>query len=113
MSGSQRGAATVLVSGVLSLLLVVGAALGVVVAMVAAHRRAQATADLAALAAARALQSGQDPCRAAGVIATANGATVTDCDAGGSTVEVVVLVLGPRWLGQRADFTGRARAGPG
>jgi uncharacterized membrane protein len=49
----------------LSLLLLVGAGLGVVAAMVRDHRVAQSAADLAALAGASALQRGDDPCAAA------------------------------------------------
>ncbi len=58
----------------LSVLLLVGAALGVVAAMVHAHRVAQSAADLAALAAASAVGRGGDACAAAGRIAAANGA---------------------------------------
>jgi secretion/DNA translocation related TadE-like protein len=101
-----------LVASFLSLLLLVGAALGVVVAMFAAHRRAQAAADLAALAAAVALVRGQEPCPAARRIATANDAEMTGCVPRGMDVVVEVRVVGPRWLGQTADLTGRARAGP-
>ena len=84
----QRGSATVLVVAVAGLLLVIGMALGVVGAMVRAHRVAQAGADLAALAGAHGLAVGRD-------------------------VVVTVVATGPHWLGQTADLTGEARAGPG
>ena len=108
----ERGAATVLVVAVLGLLLLVGAALGVVGAMVKAHRVAQAAADLAALAGASALADGQDACAAATRVATANGATVVSCAPDGLEVRVTVEATGPRWLGQSADLVAEARAGP-
>ena len=51
--GDQSGAATLLVMAMAGVLLLLGAALAVVTALVAAHRVAQAAADLAALAGAR------------------------------------------------------------
>ena len=108
----ERGATTVLVVAFLGLLLLVGAALGVVGAMVRAHRAAQSAADLAALAGAVALARGEDPCSAAASVAGANGATVIDCRPDGSDVRVSVEVEGPRWLGQTADLAAEARAGP-
>jgi secretion/DNA translocation related TadE-like protein len=109
----ERGAATVLVVAFLGLLLLVGAALGVVGALVHAHRTAQAAADLAALAGAGALDRGEAPCAAAAAVARANGASMTDCVPDGLDVRVSVVVDGPRWLGQSADLTAQARAGPG
>ena len=49
----QRGSATLLVLAMAGVLLLVGSALGVVAAMVRAHRVAQSAADLAALAGAQ------------------------------------------------------------
>ena len=69
----QRGAATPMVVACLSLLLALGAALGVVAAMVHDHRVAQSAADLAALAGAAALQRGDDGCAAAGSVAVCVG----------------------------------------
>lgn len=109
----DRGAATVLVVACLALLLLVGAALGVVAAMVRDHRVAQSAADLAALAAAAALQRGEPPCPAAEVVAAANGAALGSCRPAGSEVTVTTVVTGPRWLGQTGDLTAQARAGPG
>jgi secretion/DNA translocation related TadE-like protein len=108
----ERGAATVLVVAILGLLLFVGAALGAVGALVRAHRSAQSAADLAALAGAAALARGEDPCPAAAAVAAANGATTTSCAPDGREVRVAVEVSGPRWLGQGADPTAEARAGP-
>lgn len=114
MSGrGERGSATLFAVSCLALLLVVGAALGVVAAMVRAHRTAQAAADLAALAAADAVGSGRDPCSAGAAVAAANGARLTTCRPDGRTVAVVATAAGPRWLGQVADLSAQARAGPG
>lgn len=109
-----RGAATVLVVAMAGVLLLVGAAAGVVGALFVAHRTAQAAADLAAVAGATALaeHSGRDPCREAAEIATANGATLTACTARGEDVRVEVSVSGPHWLGQDQDLLAEARAGP-
>jgi len=113
MSRSQRGAASLLVVALLSVLLIVGAALGVVAAMVSAHRIAQSAADLSALAGAAGLQDGEDACAAASRIAGANDARLSSCVVQGEEVVVEVTVTGPRWLGQDADLSARARAGPG
>jgi secretion/DNA translocation related TadE-like protein len=108
----QRGAATLLVTACLGVLLLLGCALAVVAAMVTAHRSAQAAADLAALAGAIAARDGGDPCAAAGSVAADNGAVLTGCSTDGAAVTVEVTVPGPRWLGQRHDLSAGARAGP-
>lgn len=108
----DRGAATVFAVSCLGLLLLIGAALAVVAAMVTAHRQAQAAADLAALAGAGTLGEGGDGCAAAAEIAAANHATLASCLVDGSDVVVEVLVTGPRWLGATGDLAASARAGP-
>ncbi|WP_141014751.1 Rv3654c family TadE-like protein [Nocardioides sambongensis] len=110
--GGERGAATVLVVSLSAVLLLVGSGLGVVAAMVVDHRRAQAAADLAALAGASELGRGGDACRAAGAVAERNGGALTGCTLEGRDVLVAVTVSGPRWLGQTGDLSARARAGP-
>ncbi len=111
----ERGAATVLVVAMAGVLMLVGAAAGVVGAIVAAHRSAQSAADLAALAGAATLaeHTGRDPCAAAAEVATANGALLDGCAVEGEDLVVEVTVRGPRWLGQDQDLRARARAGPG
>jgi secretion/DNA translocation related TadE-like protein len=96
-----------------AVLLLLGSALGVVAAMVRAHRVAQAAADLSALAGAGAAQQGRPPCDVADRVARDNGAVLVACQPDGATVLVTVSVEGPRWLGQVGDLSGRARAGPG
>lgn len=108
----ERGAATLLVTACLGLLMLVGCALAVVAAMVTAHRSAQAAADLAALAGAGAIQEGGDACAAAGSVAVANDARLIGCTVAGDDVTVEVKVRGPRWLGQPHDLSAQARAGP-
>lgn len=108
----QRGSATLFAVSCIAVLLLVGAALGVVAAMVRAHRAAQSAADLAALAVADAVGTEGDPCSAGAVTASANGARLTACVVVGRDATVTVSVSGPHWLGQVADLAAQARAGP-
>jgi secretion/DNA translocation related TadE-like protein len=108
----ERGSATPFAIACLGLLVVLAGALGVVAAMVHAERRAQASADLGALAGAQALARGADGCSAGEQVVAANGAALTWCRVTGREVRVRVEVLGPRWLGQTGDLTAEARAGP-
>jgi secretion/DNA translocation related TadE-like protein len=93
-------------------LVLVGAGLAVVTAMVAAHRSAQSAADLAALAGAGGVAQGRDGCRSASAVAAANRARLVGCDVAGRVVSVRVEVRGPHWLGQTADLEAESRAGP-
>lgn len=108
----ERGSVTLFAVGCLAVLLLIGSALGVVAALVHAHRLAQSAADLAALAGAVAVSRGQDPCLAGAEIAEANGGAVTSCRVAGRDVVIRVEVAGPHWLGQVADLGADARAGP-
>lgn len=109
---ADDGSATLLAVAMLGVLVLVGAALGVVAALVVAHREAQSAADLAALAGAAALADGGDACGRGGVVAGLNDARLVDCRVEGRDVRVRVQVVGPRWLGQHADLEAEARAGP-
>jgi len=108
----QTGAASLFAVACLSVLLLLGAALGVVAAMFTAHRSAQAAADLSAIAGASAAAEGGDACGSAARIASANGAALDSCAVSGREVAVTVAVSGPRWLGQSGDMFAEARAGP-
>jgi secretion/DNA translocation related TadE-like protein len=108
----EEGSASVLAVAMVGVLLMVAAALGVVTAMVRAHRLAQSGADLAALAGAHGLALGRDGCLDADRIAAANDVRLTGCQVDGLTVVVTVLAEGPHWLGQTADLSAEARAGP-
>jgi secretion/DNA translocation related TadE-like protein len=112
MTREQRGSATPFAIACLGLVVLLAAALGVVSAMIHAHRRAQAAADLAALAAAQAVARGTEGCAAGDRIAETNGAVLTSCVVSGREVRLRVDVVGPRWLGQSADLGAEARAGP-
>lgn len=110
----EGGAATVLAVALVGLLVWVGAALSVVGAMLAAHRTAQAAADLAALAGATALAQSQESCSAAEATARANGARLSGCVVEGRDVRITVVVSGPQWRGLAiGDLVAESRAGPG
>ena len=107
-----RGSATLFAVACVAVLLLVGSALGVVAAMVRAHRVAQSAADLSALAVADAVGSGGDACAAGAAVAAANQARLASCRVAGRDATVTVVVGGPHWLGQVANLSADARAGP-
>jgi secretion/DNA translocation related TadE-like protein len=109
---AEAGSATLFVVAMAGVLLLLGAALSVVAAMVVAHRAAQSAADLAALAGARSVAVGGDGCAVASGVAAENDARLTSCAVSARVVDVQVTVSGPHWLGQSADLTARSRAGP-
>ena len=113
MRRGERGSASLFAVSCLAVLLLLGSALGVVAAMVRAHRVAQSAADLGALSAASAIGRGQDACSTGSSTAAANGAQVTSCEVTGREVTLRVRVDGPHWLGQASDLEAEARAGPG
>ena len=92
----ERGSASVWVLAVSILLLLVGAMATVRGAAVLARHRAEAAADVAALAAAGRFGTGDDPCRAAAVVARRNSASLVGCrvragpSGRGGLVDVVV-----------------------
>ncbi|WP_156971385.1 Rv3654c family TadE-like protein [Knoellia sinensis] len=111
----ERGAGSVLVLAATGVL-VSGAVAGLLVgsAAAAAHY-ARTAADLAALAAAGALQAGEvDPCARAGAVARDNGADLVHCSLGvGETVTVGArraVALG--WPGIPDHAVASAKAGP-
>ena len=112
---AEAGAATVLVVAMAGVLLFVTVGLSAAGGLVTSQRRAQAAADLAALAAATTISGGDgDPCVEAGRVAAANAADLGGCQVEGSAVEVTVSVRGPRLPGREAlQVTAEARAGPG
>lgn len=110
----ERGSATVWVLALSGVLVSLGAAAVLIGAAVIGRHRAEAAADLAALAAAgRAVTGAADPCAAALAIASSNGAVLESCAVRpGAVVELRVTVevaLGP--LGRRRAHAA-ARAGP-
>jgi secretion/DNA translocation related TadE-like protein len=109
---SQDGAATVVATAMLGVLVTVTVATTGVVGVVAGHRRAQSAADLAALAGAAALQDGGDACERAGSIAQRNGATLRSCRVEDWDVSVRVAADGVRLPGGALQLEARGRAGP-
>lgn len=107
----QRGVAVVLALGLIAVLMTLALIAGGAAAIVVSHRKAQAAADLAALAGAADLQAGRDACSAARVIAAANGAVVENCSVRGTEVTVAVVVRAPGAVGSQ-ELRARARAGP-
>ena len=112
MRREERGSASMLVISAAGVLMGGAVALGVVAGMVAAHRQAQAAADLAALAGAGAVARGGDGCAAAEELASANTAELRSCRVAGREVWVKVAVSGPDWPGAGRDLVAHARAGP-
>ena len=98
-------------TAVLGVLVVVAVAATGAVGVVAAHRTAQAAADLSALAGAGALQDGRSACGRASVIARRNGASLRRCQVSGWEVAVVVVDTA-RLPGGALDLSARSRAGP-
>jgi secretion/DNA translocation related TadE-like protein len=107
----EDGVAVVMVMALVGVLVLVGLIGTGAAAIVVAHRRAQAAADLAALGAAVAVAEGGDACVAAADLAVQNGATTSACVVVGAVVTVDVVVRLPEALGQRT-VSARARAGP-
>lgn len=119
----QCGSAAVLTLVLCTALVFLALAGSVLAGMLVAQRRAQSAADLAGLAGADALAGAQlrtaglpgrggSACDAVTRVARANGAVVTTCTVGESTVTVrVTVATSPVW-GVRWAGVGQARAGP-
>lgn len=108
----ERGAATVFAVSLVAVLVLVALGCGVAVGAVAAQRRAQAAADLGALAGAQALQRGDDACAAAARTSGRNGAQLRGCTIEGFDVLVRVEAVAVPGLGDGLTLPARARAGP-
>jgi secretion/DNA translocation related TadE-like protein len=107
------GSGSVLLVAIVAVLAAVGAGLGLLGQAAVARHRAEAAADLAALAAADALlgRAAGEPCRRASRAAAANQARVTDCRPGpGSDVVVSVEVDAGGGLRRLGAGLGTARA---
>lgn len=109
----ERGSATVHVAVLLVGLTMVALLGAVGGSLLVAHRRAAAAADLAALAAAEARDSGPGAaCVAAARVSEANRAALTRCRVDGRDVVVEVAVQARTFLRRTWDVPGHARAGP-
>jgi len=100
---------TVALTGLVLVVTLIGAAMGRVLVD---QRRAAAAADVAALAAATALQLGTPACPAAERSAGRNGAELVGCAVTGEEVQVRVLVASPSLLGRVVRVAATAHAGP-
>ncbi|MCI0685706.1 MAG: flp pilus-assembly TadE/G-like family protein [Sporichthyaceae bacterium] len=112
--GTDRGSATIF--GLIAVVLVtlVGMAGVLLGYAVVGRHRAAAAADLAALAgAARAVDGSAPACAVVGEVASANGASISNCRLDGLAVEVVTEVRLPPLFGVPVVARSRARAGPG
>ncbi|HET6296825.1 MAG TPA: Rv3654c family TadE-like protein [Kribbella sp.] len=113
MSSDERGSASLLAVGVALLLLGAGLVGALWAAVSLGSHRATSAADLAALSAAQAVQSGAfDPCASARRIAADQQVELRECAVEGELVSVTVAVrleLGA--IGSPAA-TAEARAGP-
>lgn len=112
----ERGGATVLVVAMAGVLMFVTVGLAAAGGLVTAQRRAQAAADLAALAAASALADVSGPtdaCAAAERVAGRNAAVLDACAPDGRAIRVTVSVAGPDVPWREVRVTAEARAGPG
>ena len=108
---AESGSASVLAVVVVAVLTAAAVLVSAFGGVVADQRRVESAADLAALAAAGALQVGGDPCQAAGSSTARNGARLAECLVTGE--EVTVRVTRSRVvLGHSLELTGRARGGP-
>jgi secretion/DNA translocation related TadE-like protein len=110
------GGATVLVVAMAGVLMFVMVGLAGAGGLVTAQRRAQAAADLTALAGASALADvggPTDACAAAGRVAGRNAAVLDACTADGEAIRITVSVAGPDVPWREVRVTAEARAGPG
>lgn len=106
---TEAGSATLVAGALVMLLMATTAAVSWLGGMVVAHRRAQAAADLSALAGA----AHGGSCDAAAQVAVGSDAQVVDCRAGQGHVWVTVRVATPALAGLAPHVIGRAHAGPG
>jgi secretion/DNA translocation related TadE-like protein len=112
-SARDRGSASVWVLAAGLLAVLVASAVATEGAAIVARHRAQAAADLAALAAAAHGPDGPGPaCDRAGVIAAANGARLVGCRVDGLDVVVVAEVVPAGAAGLAGTARASARAGP-
>ncbi len=111
--GGDAGSGTVLVLGLVLVLASFTAVLTGVGVLVVTRHRADAAADLAALAAAvSAVEGSADACAAAARTAAAAGVTVVACSLQGDEAVVAVELLPPGQLAALGPARSTARAGP-
>lgn len=97
--------------GLVAVLVTVALVLASVGVLVAKHRHVSNAADLAALAAASALQQGNEACAMAATIAERNDVRLESCVVEGQQV-VVQVVASLNVAGRKYPLQGRSTAGP-
>ena len=109
----DRGSASLLVLALCAVVVLLAGVLVAVGGAAVARRRAAISADAAALAAAgAALHGEQAACRAARLVAEAQGGRVLSCRITGDVADLLVVVRPTGPLGRLGPARGRARAGP-
>lgn len=111
---TDEGSATIWVLAVSGLVVAVAYAVLLLASVQATRQRAEAAADLAALAGAQAGARGSDPCSAAQSVAAADGAELETCEVLGEVVAVTAAARLPPALSSFGGGLVRsgARAGP-
>lgn len=111
----ERGSASIWVLALAFVLFAGAVTVSLYGSAVTARHRAAAAADLAALAAAERLWSGDpaEPCRTARTVATRNGAALDECRVGAGYAAVATEVRFRGMLARLGHASGRARAVPG
>ena len=114
-AATDQGGATILVLCICLLAMVLATAVAATGSAIVARHRAQAAADLGALAAADVLvgRAPGEPCAAAARVAIAQGAAVTDCEVSGTDVLVRASVEPRGPVAALGVAVAAARAGPG
>lgn len=109
----DRGSATIWAVAAMAALLAVAVVVLQLGTAVATRHRAEAAADLAALAAASHAVSGpEQACDQARRVVSAMGGELVRCELHGWDAVVVVSVAGPAVVAELGAARGRARAGP-
>jgi secretion/DNA translocation related TadE-like protein len=108
----EEGFATIVAVGLALVIMVVAAAVGAAGAVVAARHRAEAVADMAALAAAQHAVAGQDAaCAAARALTDAEHVALLQCRLDGLDALVTTATAPPGRLALLGLVHGEARAG--
>lgn len=111
-SPRERGAVSAAAVGVAVVLLVVAGGVLELGSAVRAKHAAAAAADLAALAASRAVEAGRDGCAAADDVARQNGASVVRCRLDAAVATITTQVRTARWWGRGWSSRQTSRAAP-
>jgi secretion/DNA translocation related TadE-like protein len=109
---TEHGSATIWALGWMGVSAALAAVVTIGALVTARQHQVDGAADLAAIAAAAAIQRDAAPCPAARVAAAANQATLVACSADGQRVDVRTRAIAVLPFGLRVTLVGHARAGP-